>query len=80
MSKTSLNQIIEGIDRNLPYLHKERWALRYADLLDTVQTTTGEEQDRAKQALREHNAIRNRPETSRGPLVEQARENYTAHA
>lgn len=80
MSKTSLNQIIEGIDRNLSFLHKERWALRYADLLDTVQATTGEEQDRAKQALREHNAIRNRPETSRGPLVEQARANHTADA
>ncbi len=80
MSKTSLNQIIEGIDRNLSFLHKERWALRYANLLDTVQATTGEEQDRAKQALREHNAIRNRPETSRDPLVEEAHRNYTARA
>lgn len=73
MSKSHLNRVLEGIDANLPHLHQERWAREAADLRDVVDRTTGIEQDNARQALREHYKTQFRPETSRGPLVEEAR-------
>lgn len=78
MSKVSLDSVIEGIDRHLPYLHKERWAVEHAQLREAVRTSTGENQERAKQAVRDHYQTRNRPETSRDPLVHQASENHAA--
>ncbi|WP_157134735.1 hypothetical protein [Sphingomonas sp. PAMC 26605] len=76
MSESSLDRTIDGIDRHLSYLHKERWALEHAQLRDAARNATGEEQARAKQAVRDHYAERNHPETSRDPLVRQATMNY----
>lgn len=78
MSRTSFDQIVEGIDRHLSYLHKEQWIHRYAELMDAVRTTTGEAQDRAKQALRDHYQTEYHPQTSRAALIEQARLSYDA--
>lgn len=72
MSESDLERLVEGIDRHLPYLHKERWAQEHAQLRAAVSSTSGEEQDRAKQAVLDHYQTRNRPETSRDPLVQQA--------
>ena len=36
MRKTSFDEIVDGIDRQLSYLHKERWAHRYAELLYAI--------------------------------------------
>jgi len=76
MRKTSFDQIVDGINRQLSYLHKERWAHRYAELLDAIRTTTGEAQERAKQAMREHKETQFHPETSRAALIEQAKLGY----
>ena len=72
MSKSHLDRVLEGIDANLPHLHQDRWAREAADLRDAIDRTAGPEQDKAKQALREHYKTQFLPETSRGPLVEQA--------
>lgn len=72
MSKSHLERVLEGIDADLPHLHQDRWAREAADLRDTIEKTTGPEQDKAKQALSEHYQAQFLPETSRGPLVEQA--------
>jgi hypothetical protein len=76
MRKTSFDQIVDGIDRQLSYLHKERWAHRYAELLDAIRATTGEAQERAKQAIRGHKKVQFRPETSRAALIAQAKLGY----
>lgn len=76
MRNTSFDQIVEGIDRQLSYLHKERWAHRYAELLDAIRGTTGEAQERAKQAMRDHKETQFHPETSRTALIAQAKIGY----
>ena len=78
MTKTSFDQIVESIDRQLSYLHKERWAHRYAELLEAVRTNTGEAQERAKQAMRDHDKVRHNPASSRTGLIEDARKRYEA--
>lgn len=70
-----LERVVEGIDRHLSYLHKERWAQRAAELRDGVRRATGLDRERAEQALRDHHADRDRPETSRMALIEQAKAN-----
>jgi hypothetical protein len=76
MRKTSFDQIVDGIDRQLPYLHKERWTHRYVELLDVIRATTGEAQQRAKQAMRDHKETQFHPETSRAFLIAQAKIGY----
>jgi hypothetical protein len=76
MRKTSFDQIVGGIDRQLSYLHKERWAHRYAELLDAIRATTGEAQERAKQVMRDHKETQFYPETSRAALIAQAKLSY----
>lgn len=76
MSKTSFDQIVDGIDRQLSYLHKERWAQRYAELLDAIRATTGEAHERAKQAMRDHKGTQFHPETSRAAIIAQAKLGY----
>jgi len=76
MKKTSFDQIVDGIDRQLSYLHKERWAHRYAELLDAIRATTGEAQEGAKQAMREHKETQFHPETGRAALIAQAKLGY----
>ncbi len=76
MRKTSFDQIVDGIDRQLSYLHKERWAHRYAELVDAIRATTGEAQERARQAMRDHKETQFHPETSRAALIEQAKVGY----
>lgn len=78
--RTSFDDIVAGIDRHLSYLHKERWAERHAKLRDVVRSTTGEEQERAKQAVRDHYETQAYPQTSRAALIEQARLNYDKRA
>jgi len=73
MRKTSFDQIVDGIDRQLSYLHKERWAHRYAELLDAIRTTNDEAQESAKQAMRDHEETQCRPEISRAGLIAQAK-------
>ena len=73
MSKSHLDRVLEGIDANLPDLHQERWARVAANLRDVIDRTSGAEQDQAKQALTEHYKTQFLPETSRGPLVEEAK-------
>jgi hypothetical protein len=73
VSKSHLDRVLEGIDANLPHLHKERWAQEAANLRDAVDRTTGAEQDGAREALRDHYKTQFHPETSRGPLVEEAK-------
>lgn len=80
MGKTTFDQIVDGIDRQLSYLHKERWALRYAELLDAIRATTGDAQERAKQAMRDHKKTQFHPETSRAALIAQARLGYDTSA
>jgi len=80
MSKTTFDQIVDGIDRQLSYLHKERWALRYTELLDAIRATTGEAQERAKQAMRDHKETQFHPETSRAVLIAQAKSGYDTSA
>ncbi len=60
---------IEGIDRHLPYLHKERWAIEHARLRDVVRSATGEEQERARRAVQDHYATRDHPKASREALI-----------
>ncbi|TCM01721.1 hypothetical protein [Sphingomonas sp. PP-CC-3G-468] len=76
MTKTSFDQIVDGIDRQLSYLHKERWAHRYAELLDAIRVATGEAQERTKQAMQDHKETQFRPETSRAALIAQAKLDY----
>ena len=76
MRKTSFDQIVDGIDRQLSYLHKERWAHRYAELLDAIRATTGEAHERAKQAMRDHKATQFRPKISRAARIAQAKLGY----
>lgn len=76
MRTTSFDQIVDGIDRQLSYLHKERWGHRYAELLDAIRTTTGEAQECARQAMRDHKETQFHPETSRAVLIEQAKLGY----
>ncbi|KQN16518.1 hypothetical protein [Sphingomonas sp. Leaf30] len=76
MRKTSFDQIVDGIDRQLPYLHKERWTHRYVELLDAIRATTGEAQRGAKQAMRDHKETQFHPETSRASLIAQAKIGY----
>ncbi len=76
MTKTSFDQIVDGIDRQLSYLHKERWGQRYAELLDAIRTTTGEAQERAKQAMQDHKETQFHPETSRAALIARAKLGY----
>ncbi len=76
MRKTAFDQIVDGIDRQLSHLHKERWAHRHAELLDAIRATTGEAQERAKQAMRDHKETQFHPETSRAVLIAQAKIGY----
>lgn len=76
MRKTSFDQIVDGIERQLSYLHKERWAHRYAELLDAIRATTGEAHERAKHAMRDHKETQFHPETSRTALIAQAKLGY----
>jgi hypothetical protein len=73
MRKTSFDKIVDGIDRQLSYLHKERWTHRYVELLDAIRATTGEVQQRAKQTMRDHKETQFHPETSRAFLIAQAK-------
>lgn len=72
------DRIVEGIDANLDYLHKERWAQRAAELREEGRRAEGEAKARARQALHDHYDDILRPETSRDALVEQARINLEA--
>lgn len=76
-SKSNLDSIMEAIDANLDYLHKERWGQRAAELHDAEDRAAGAGKEQARQALRDHYADRLRPETSRDALLEQARKNQT---
>ena len=76
MRKTSFDEIVDGIDRQLSYLHKERWTHRYAELLNAIRATTGDAQERAKQAMRYHKETQFHPETSRAALIKQAKLGY----
>ncbi len=76
MRKTRFDQIVDGIDRQLSHLHKERWAHQYAELLDAIRATTGEAQERAKEAMRDHKKTQFHPETSRAALIAQAKLDY----
>jgi hypothetical protein len=76
MRKISFDQIVDGIDRQISYLHKERWAHRHAELLDAIRATTGEAQKRAKQAMRDHKETQFKPESSRAGLIAQAKLGY----
>ena len=80
MRKTSFDQIVDGIDRHLSYLHKERWSHRNAELRDAIRATTGEAQELAKQAMRDHRKTEFHPETSRAALIAQAKLAYDRHA
>jgi hypothetical protein len=80
MRKTSFDQIVDGIDRHLSYLHKERWSHRYAELWDAIRATTGEGQELAKQAMRDHRETEFHPETSRAALIAQAKLAYDRRA
>lgn len=72
------DRIVEAIDANLDYLHKERWAERAAELREEARRAEGEAEERARGALRAHYDDMHRPETSRDALVEQARANLAA--
>lgn len=72
------DRIVEGIDANLDYLHKERWAQRAAELREEERRAKGEAKARAHQALLDHYHDMLRPETSRNALLEQARMNLVA--
>lgn len=72
------DRIVEGIDANLDYLHKERWAQRAAELREEERRAEGDAKARAHQALRDHYDDMLRPETSRDALLEQARANLAA--
>ncbi|RZL29241.1 MAG: hypothetical protein EOP64_01795 [Sphingomonas sp.] len=76
MTKTSFDQIVDGIDQQLSYLHKEQWAHRYAELLDVICVATGEARERAKQTMEVHKKTQFRPETSRAALIAQAKLGY----
>lgn len=76
MNVISFDQIVEGIDRQLSYLHKERWAQQYAELMDAMHTTTGEAQERTRQAMRDHYRVRHSPKSSRAALIEEAKLRY----
>lgn len=76
MSKSGFDLVVEAIDANLDHLHKQRWAERAAELHEAEERAHGAERERAAQALRDHYANRFKPETSRDPLLEQARRNY----
>ncbi|SEN76018.1 hypothetical protein SAMN05192583_3492 [Sphingomonas gellani] len=76
MSRVGFHQIVEGIDRHLPYLHKERWAIELAELREAARNAVGHDRERAKQAVLDHYKTEFRPETSRAVLIEQARQNY----
>lgn len=78
MSKSNLDQAIEGIDRHLPYLHKERWAIEAAKIRRDIRSSTGPDKQAAQQALQDHYDTLSHPETSRAPLVQQAMENEAA--
>ena len=78
MTEVSFERIAENIESDLPYFHKQRWVKRAAELRVVVQNTQGDEQVRAKQALREHYADEFRPETSRHSLLEEAARLYKA--
>ena len=78
MTEVSFERIAENIESDLPYFHKKRWIKRAAELRAVVRQSQGEEQLRAKQALREHYADEFRPETSRRPLLEEAARIYGA--
>ena len=78
MSTSSFNRVVESIDANLAYLHKERWALEAAQFRNVVRNTAGADKEHAQQALRDHYLTENHPETSRGPLVQQALANDQA--
>lgn len=75
---TKASSVIEGIDRHLPYLHKERWSEDHAKLREVARTATGDEQAKAQQAVRDHLKTRNRPETTRDFFIQQATANHTA--
>ena len=73
------DRIVEGIDANLDYLHKERWAQRAAELREEGRRAEGEEaRARARQALLDHYHDMLRPETSRPALIEQAAANLAS--
>jgi hypothetical protein len=73
MSKACLDRVLESIDANLPELHRERWALEAANLRERTDNATGAEKDEARRALLEHYKLQFRPETSRTPLIEEAK-------
>lgn len=77
-SDPEFDRIVEAIDANLDYLHKERWAQRAAELREEEAQAEGDAKVRAHQALRDHYADRFKPETSRDALVAQARINLEA--
>ena len=73
MSKSHLDRVLESIDADLPHIHRERWARTAADLREIVHRTSGVEQDQAREALLAHYKTQFLPETSRLPLVEEAK-------
>lgn len=78
-SDPEFDRIVEGIDANLDYLHKERWAQRAAELREAERRAEGDEaKARAHQALLDHYHDMLRPETSRDALVEQAAANLAS--
>ena len=72
------DRIVDGIDAHLSDLHKERWALRAAELREEERRAELEAKAQARQALLDHYDDMLRPETSRDALLEQARANLAA--
>ena len=77
-SKSNLDSIMEAIDANLDYLHKERWGQRAAELHDAEDRASEAGKEQARQALSDHYADRFKPETSRDALAEQAKKSQAA--
>ena len=78
MAETSLEQLIAGIDRELPWLHKQRWIKKHVALREVERNATGRDRERAHKAVLDHYATEFRSEVSRGPLVESAIANFNA--
>jgi broad specificity phosphatase PhoE len=74
--RANLDRVMESINADLPWHHKQLWTEKATKLRDAVRRSEGAEQERARQALQDHYRTQAHPETSRDEIMRRLRRRH----
>lgn len=72
MTKSNADRVAQIVDADRAWFQKQDWAQAAAKLRDVVRTSEGEDQERARQALRDHYGNRGKAAGDWSPSVQSA--------